>query len=382
MDLRGITLIYGKPGTGKTTLAAHMASERLRRGEKVLWVSFYEDRDTLLKNAKGLGYDLEKAHLWDAVLADPQSVFNYIVALATEEAPSLLVVDSISQLQGLDLRTHLTNVIYRALKPTGVDILLTAEEEGAIPLNYIADNIIHLVRKVSERGVSTRYMDFEKMRGRPAGFVKPFEIVEGVGIVFLDDLKPARRGAGRTIRTGTCIDELLGGLEPGGTLSIAPSSNRYLRFLARLAASLSQQGAKVLFAARSVDPLKFYSRVEKLGGKIVTKRVEVRPERYWWLTYGLYKAVEEVQPDVVMTDWLDVEFALLGRDLALEIYYRNVSMLKEAGIALVASVAEERGLLAFSDNAILFTEEGNALYARSIKASSFEGTAERCKVEL
>ena len=197
MDLKGVTLVYGRPGTGKTTLAAHIAAERLRRGEKVLWVSFYEDRDLLLKNAAALGYDLNKAHIWDAVLAKAEDVFNYIIALTTEEGPSLLVLDSISQLQGLDVRGHLTNVMYRALRPTGVDVLLTAEEE-ANPLSYIADNIVHLVRKVSERGVATRYMDFEKMRGRPAGFVKAFEIIEGIGLVLLDELKPARRGpAGR-----------------------------------------------------------------------------------------------------------------------------------------------------------------------------------------
>jgi len=85
VDLKGVTLVYGRPGTGKTTLAAHIAAERLRRGEKVLWVSFYEDRDLLLKNAAALGYDLNKAHIWDAVLAKAEDVFNYIIALTTEE---------------------------------------------------------------------------------------------------------------------------------------------------------------------------------------------------------------------------------------------------------------------------------------------------------
>ncbi len=382
MELRGVTLIYGKPGTGKTTLAAHIASQRLKRGDRVLWVSFYEDKETLVKNAKALGYDLDGADVWDAVLAEPQGVFNYVVALTAEQGPSLLVVDSISQLQGLDLRSHITNVMYRALRPSGVDVLLLAEEEGVTPLNYIADNIIHLVRRISERGIALRYADFEKMRGRAAGFVKPFEIIEGLGIVFLDELKPPRRNAARVMRTGTCLDTLLGGLEPAATLLIAPASNLFLRFLARLTANLSQNGARVLFAARSVDPAKFQAYVEKLGGNVVAKRAEVKPERYWWLTYGLYKAVEEVQPDVVVTDWLDVEFALLGRDLALETYYRNSSLLKEAGIALVASVVEEQGLLAFSDNAVIFAEEGGEMYAHVVKSSGFEGATEKCKVKL
>jgi KaiC/GvpD/RAD55 family RecA-like ATPase len=382
VDLKGVTLVYGRPGTGKTTLAAHIAAERLRRGEKVLWVSFYEDRDLLLKNAAALGYDLNKAHIWDAVLAKAEDVFNYIIALTTEEGPSLLVLDSISQLQGLDVRGHLTNVMYRALRPTGVDVLLTAEEEEANPLSYIADNIVHLVRKVSERGVATRYMDFEKMRGRPAGFVKAFEIIEGIGLVLLDELKPARRGAGRPLATDTCMDRLLGPLEPGSvTVFIAPASATYLKFLAMLAANMSKRGARVLFAARSVDPLRFSAYVERLGGKVVAKGVEVRPERYWWLTYGLHKALEEVQPDVVITDWLDVEFALLGRDLALETFRRNSSLLREAGIPLIVSAVEDRGLSVYADNAVMFTEEGGALYARPLKVSSFEATADRCKAE-
>ncbi|MEZ0248387.1 MAG: RAD55 family ATPase [Thermoproteus sp.] len=383
MELRGVTLIYGKPGTGKTTLAMSLASERLKRGEKVFWVSFYEDKETLLKNAAALGYDLGRAHVWDAVLADSESVFNYIVAMTAEEAPSVLVIDSISQLQGLDVRSHLTNVVYRALRPTGVDIVLIAEEEGVAPLNYIADNIVHLVRKVSERGVAMRYMDLEKQRGRPAGFVKSFEIIEGVGIVVLDEIRPSKTRGPGTIHTGTCIDKLIGGLDAGSsTLFIAPSTNLYLRFLAKMAADMSSRGLRLLFAARSVDPIKFQTYVEKLGGKIVAKKVEVRPERYWWLTYGLYKAVEEVGPDVLMTDWLDIEFALLGRDVALEIFYRNTKMLREAGIPLVASVVEERGLVAFSDNAVMITEDGGSLYASAVKTSGFEGTLNRCRIEL
>ncbi|MGC9118721.1 MAG: RAD55 family ATPase [Thermoproteus sp.] len=382
MDLKGITLVYGRPGTGKTTFAAHIAAERLRRGEKVLWVSFYEDRDTLVKDAAALGYDLSKAHIWDAVLAKAEDVFNYVVALATEEGPSLLVLDSISQLQGLDVRGHLTNVMYRALKPTGVDILLTAEEEGADPLSYIADNIIHLVRRVSERGIPTRYMDFEKMRGRPAGFVKAFEIVEGVGLVLLDELKPARRRAGQPLATDTCVDTLLGPLEPGSvTVFVAPATASYLKFLARTAANISKRGATVLFAARGVDPLRFHAYVERLGGKVVARRVEVRPDKYWWLTYGLYKAIEEVRPDVLITDWLDVEFALLGQDLALETFRRNSALLRDAGIPLIVSVSEERGLSAYADNAAVFYEEGGALYARPLKVSSFEASADRCRAE-
>ncbi|MEL9991416.1 MAG: RAD55 family ATPase [Thermoproteus sp.] len=383
MELKGVTLIYGKPGTGKTTLAMSLASERLKRGEKVFWVSFYEDKETLLKNAAALGYNLSGVNVWDAVLADSESVFNYIVAMTTEEAPSMLVIDSITQLQGLDVRSHLTNVVYRALRPTGVDIVLVAEEEGVAPLNYIADNIIHLVRKVSERGVAVRYMDFEKQRGRPAGFVKAFEIIEGVGIVLLDEIRPSKTRSPKTIRTGTCIDKLIGGLDAGSAnLFIAPSTNLYLKFLAKTAADMSSQGLKVLFAARSVDPIKFQAYVEKFGGKVVARRVEVRPERYWWLTYGLYKALEEVGPDVLMTDWLDIEFALLGRDIALEIYYRNTKMLREAGIPLIASAIEERGLLAFSDNAVMITEEGGSLYASALKTSGFEGTLNRCKIEM
>lgn len=383
MELKGITLVYGQPGTGKTTFAAMVASRRLMNGESVFWVSFYEDRETLVNNMLKVGYDLGRANVWDAVLTDAESVFNYIVAQTSENAPSMLVIDSISQLQGLD-RTHLTNVVYRALRPTGTDIVLIAEEEAAVPLNYIADNIIHLIRRTSEKGTSLRYADFEKIRGRPAGYIKVFDILEGEGIVFFDDISPSWRREGTQINTNiSCIDKMLGGLAGGmANVFLAPPSSYFLRFLAVLASNLSKQGYRVFLAARTVDPARFSSYVEKLGGRIAVRAFETRPQAYWQNLYSLYKAIELARPDVVIMDWLDADFVVLGRDLALDMFQRIRKLLRETSVPGIFMASEDRGVSIFADNVVALSEEGGEIVANSLKALTFESTIATCKFRL
>jgi circadian clock protein KaiC len=52
-------LISGTAGTGKSSLAAHFADAACRRGERVLYFSFEESPDQILRNMRSIGIDLQ-----------------------------------------------------------------------------------------------------------------------------------------------------------------------------------------------------------------------------------------------------------------------------------------------------------------------------------
>jgi hypothetical protein len=151
MDFAGITAVYGRPGAGKTVFAARMAHKRLSAGERVLWATFYEDRQTLVGAMARLGYDLSGAEVWEVVLTDPTSTFNQLSHIVSHSLPNLLVLDSITQLQVIDVRANVTNLIYRAFKFAGIDAVIVSEEPvGA--LGHIADNLVRLSLEITPRG--------------------------------------------------------------------------------------------------------------------------------------------------------------------------------------------------------------------------------------
>jgi circadian clock protein KaiC len=53
-------LISGTAGTGKSSLAAHFANETCRRGEPVLYFSFEESPNQIIRNMKSVGINLEQ----------------------------------------------------------------------------------------------------------------------------------------------------------------------------------------------------------------------------------------------------------------------------------------------------------------------------------
>ncbi len=53
-------LVSGTAGTGKTSLCGHMADAACRRGEKVLYFSFEESSQQIMRNMKSIGLDLRQ----------------------------------------------------------------------------------------------------------------------------------------------------------------------------------------------------------------------------------------------------------------------------------------------------------------------------------
>jgi len=108
---RGSTvLVSGQPGTAKTTLSVAFAHAAANRGERVLYISFDEYSDRIVRNVASVGIDLEpaiaagKLHFRSrhAGLALIEAHYVDIRTLLDEIAPECLVIDPVSALLKAD----------------------------------------------------------------------------------------------------------------------------------------------------------------------------------------------------------------------------------------------------------------------------------------
>ncbi|MFN7106549.1 MAG: RAD55 family ATPase, partial [Pyrobaculum sp.] len=332
LSFRGVTVIYGRPGTGKTTLGMRIAFERSLRGEKVLWVSLNEDKETFLKNASALGYDLREMAFWDMIFVKADVMMNQIVSTVTQEEYHLIVIDTISALLGgltppptgeFLPREFIINAVYRVFKPSNMDLLALAEEESLTPLDYIADNLIRL-ELIIEDNARERRLYLMKSRGRPAGYHVEFDILEGHGLVFIDELpKPRPKGSWET-----WVDAISDGVGPvrGGNFYLLVGRG-LMPILVKTTAELSQQGYKVLYRSFKHDREALEALIKKHGGKAVVQKVMPKPHSNFLHMKNLYDTLSTIDVDVVISDGIDVEFYLYGGK-ALEINMTEIRELK------------------------------------------------------
>lgn len=80
-------IIYGGPGTCKTTLSLHFAMDGAQRGESVLYVTFSESRTDLNLVAK--------SHEWDLGGIDVMDLTEEIATQHTEKQQTVLSSDEV-----------------------------------------------------------------------------------------------------------------------------------------------------------------------------------------------------------------------------------------------------------------------------------------------
>ena len=176
-------LITGNPGTAKSTLAATFARAACQNGDFVLFASFDEASDELVRNLKSVGIDLSALTAagqlrLEAFQADTHSIeahLHTIRRLVAELHPSCVVLDALSALLRCgEARTAVEAVhrFMRYLKSCGATALLTTVlderspsiETTPLSISEVADTWIHL-SYVVQGGERNRALSVVKSRG-------------------------------------------------------------------------------------------------------------------------------------------------------------------------------------------------------------------------
>jgi circadian clock protein KaiC len=175
-------LVSGTAGTGKSSLAAHLARESCARGERCLYFAFEESESQIVRNMVSIGVDLRpwiKKGLLKFVAGRPTAngleMHLAVMHRAVQQfQPRMVVVDPISNLSDAgmlrDAATMLTRLIdfLKIEQITAVFTSLTAggeqKEETEVGVSSVIDTWL-LVRSIELGGERNRALHVIKSRG-------------------------------------------------------------------------------------------------------------------------------------------------------------------------------------------------------------------------
>ncbi|MGP3702272.1 MAG: ATPase domain-containing protein [Candidatus Bathyarchaeota archaeon] len=179
-----LILVAGRPGTGKTSFATQFVCKGVEEGEVGVYVSFAEDKSTLICNMeKTLGYGCEeyvksgKLKILDMIVTRKESVSAILDLILSEASEAKrLVIDSFSAMvqafkDPVESRIILHAILSRMVRQFRCTTLLICEvpvgEEriGFGIEEFVADGVI-LLRMNELEGHIFRDLEIKKLRGR------------------------------------------------------------------------------------------------------------------------------------------------------------------------------------------------------------------------
>jgi circadian clock protein KaiC len=209
------TLIGGASGTGKTTFALHFIAEEAKRNGRGLYVSFEEPHGQLVKEAEGLGLNMNEfidKGLVKFVNYSPEPFnveqqLNDIHILLKEYKPARLVIDTIGCLERImaaDRYFRYLKSLTLRLKDPGISAVFTVLAKSTtfttgITLSSTVDNTIAL-RLVEIDSSLKRSVVILKSRGTAHdNCIREFEITPN-GVVLKEKFAGMQQVFGGTPR--------------------------------------------------------------------------------------------------------------------------------------------------------------------------------------
>ena len=180
---RGSTvLLSGTAGTGKTSVAAHLAQATCARGERCLFFSFEESASQILRNMRTIGIDLQPFIRKDflRIHASRPTVYGLEMHLVrmhkliNQFQPSVVIVDPVSNLQTAGTNEDTSNLFVRLvdfLRKNGILGFLVSLTGGAEALEATDEGISSMVdtwlllRDLESNGERNKVLYVLKSRG-------------------------------------------------------------------------------------------------------------------------------------------------------------------------------------------------------------------------
>ncbi|ESS03991.1 MAG: KaiC domain protein, AF_0351 family [uncultured archaeon A07HR67] len=203
---RSLMTVIGGAGTGKTTFALQFLNEALESGERAVYITLEQSRESIIATAEEKGWPFQR-HADEGRLAvvslDPiemanslASIRNDLTRLIASFDAERLVLDSVSLLEMMyDHPAKRRSEVFgftRLLKEAGVTTLLTSEADADTPyasryglVEYLTDGVFVLQYVRGSDFRETRLaVEIQKVRdANHSRETKPYEITdEGISV--------------------------------------------------------------------------------------------------------------------------------------------------------------------------------------------------------
>lgn len=201
---RGSTvLLSGSAGTGKSSLAATFADGICRSGKRIIYLSFEESADQIIRNMQSIGVNLkqwrEKGNLvFNTVRPTLQGLEMHLAVIhkmVKAFKPHAIVMDPISNLVSVSDRVDTKAMLMRLidfLKTHGITAVFTSLTTGGLELEQTEEGVSSLmdtwllVKMVERNGERNRLLYVLKSRGMShSNQVREFRLTDD-GIVLTD----------------------------------------------------------------------------------------------------------------------------------------------------------------------------------------------------
>jgi circadian clock protein KaiC len=176
-------LLSGSAGTGKSSLAAHLADATCKRGERCIYFAFEESQAQIIRNMKSIGLNLEQHvrkgllqfHTTRPTVHGLEMHLVLMHKIVDEFKPTVAILDPVTNLQNAGTVEDSTSMLVRMIdflrkkQITGFLISLTAggnhaQEMTEVGMSSIVDTWL-LLRDVELGGERNRLMYVLKSRG-------------------------------------------------------------------------------------------------------------------------------------------------------------------------------------------------------------------------
>ena len=201
--------VTGEPGTGKTILCIHFIAEGICEGDKCVYVTTEESRESIIMQASQFGFDFSKSirennlvlidalmglkDKWSLQSLDVEELVGKVIQAkkVLGYGRARLVIDSLSAfwLDKPAMSRRYSYFVKKVLSKWGFTTLVTSQyaittsEAFGWGVEHIADGIIRFRRSV-KGGILRRYVLIEKMRQTPHSLkMHEIEIIDGRGLV-------------------------------------------------------------------------------------------------------------------------------------------------------------------------------------------------------